>query len=69
MSEREKMAIEELLIREDLAEKKTRIYARLLTDTELVKRLEGIATHHASRKATLQEFLGRKVKKEEDSNA
>ena len=64
MSEREKIVLEELLLREDLAEKKARIYARLLTDTGLVKKIEGVAEHHAARKATLQEFLGKRVKKE-----
>ena len=60
MSERERIAIETLLEREELAEKKARIYARLLTDTETVQRITKIAENHRKRRVALQGFLGEK---------
>ena len=60
MSERERMALKALLEREELAEKKARVYARLLTDTEAVQRITRIAENHMKRRVALQGFLGEK---------
>lgn len=38
---------------EDLAEKKTKIYARLLTETAIATEMERLSARHAARKATL----------------
>ena len=62
MSEREKAVLASLLKREDLAEKKTRIYARLLTDRAVVKTLEEVVESHRIRKETLASFLGKDLK-------
>lgn len=62
MSEREKAVLASLMKREDLAEKKTRIYARLLTDSAVVKTLEEVVESHRQRKQTLAAFLGLDVK-------
>lgn len=61
MSEREKSALFALLEREDLAEKKTRIYARLLTDAAVVKTLQEVADSHRKSRETLSAFLGLKI--------
>ena len=60
--ETEKMEKEELLIKtlmelEDLAEKKTKIYSRLLTDATLAKDMETFAARHEKRKETLEKLL------------
>ena len=64
MSEREKMALTALLEREELAEKKARIYARLLTDTQTVQKITQIAENHLKRRVALQGFLGIKAQDE-----
>lgn len=38
---------------EDLAEKKTKIYARLLTETAIATEMERLSARHAERKASL----------------
>ena len=38
---------------EDLAEKKTKIYARLLTETTIATEMERLSTRHAERKGSL----------------
>ena len=53
-----------LLSLEDLAEKKTKIYSRLLTDAALAKDMESLAERHASRKAAIESLLGGKVQKQ-----
>ena len=58
MSEREKSVLAALVEREDLAEKKTRIYARLLTDAAVVKTLQELAESHRKSRETLSAFLG-----------
>ena len=51
-----------LISMEDLAEKKTKIYSRLLTDTALAKAMEVVSAHHAERKQALKELLYGKAK-------
>lgn len=50
----EKQALERLSEAEDLAEKKMKIYARLLTDAALAEDMESLAVKHAERKTTLK---------------
>lgn len=42
---------------EDLAEKKARIYSRLLTETSLAQEMEELANRHANRKRVLQSLI------------
>ena len=64
MSEKEKSVLATLIEREDLAEKKTRIYARLLTDSAVVKTLQEVADSHRKNGETLACFLGLKPQKD-----
>jgi len=61
-----------LLETEDLAEKKARIYSKLLTDQSLAKEMEALAGRHAGRKEGLELLLygklSKKEKKTEDEN-
>ena len=52
----------ELIAMEDLAEKKTKIYSRLLTDTSLAKAMEALSARHAERKQTLTALMQGKTK-------
>ena len=61
MSEKEKSVLATLIEREDLAEKKTRIYARLLTDSAVVQTLQEVADSHRKSRETLSAFLGLKI--------
>lgn len=62
MEEKEKKSLEELLRIEDLAEKKAKIYSRLLTDVEKAKRMEELASRHEKRKNEISELLFGEVK-------
>ena len=46
---------------EDLAEKKAKIYSRLLTDATLAKDMEELALRHAKRKQALERLLNGKT--------
>ena len=61
--EEEKGALKALCDIEDLLEKKTKIYSRLLMDTALAKDLESLSTRHRERKETLSLLLGGKALK------
>lgn len=61
--EEEKKALKELCGIEDLLEKKTRIYSRLLTDTALAKDLEGLSKRHKERYQTLSALISGKTPK------
>ncbi|MBO5240191.1 MAG: hypothetical protein J6B56_02075 [Clostridia bacterium] len=65
MQDKERNAIERLAGIEDLVEKKTKIYSRLLTDAALAEDMETIANRHAKRKTTLQSLAVGKTKKAE----
>ena len=52
-TEREKQAIEKMLQLEDLAEKKAKIYARLLTDNALADDMNALSLRHEKRKEIL----------------
>ncbi len=52
---------------EDLAEKKAKIYSRLLTDASLSKEMEGLSMRHEKRKEELLAlFGGKEVEKSSD---
>ena len=59
----EKQALLALSQVEDLAEKKMKIYARLLMDAALAKDMEMLAVRHAKRKTLLQSLANEKDKK------
>lgn len=69
MEEREKKNLEELLRMEDLAEKKAKIYSRLLTDVEKAKRMEELAARHGKRKNEIEELLFGEVKNKKTDGA
>ncbi|MBQ7880064.1 MAG: hypothetical protein IJ317_05390 [Clostridia bacterium] len=53
--------LQTLISVEDLAEKKTKIYSRLLTDATLAKDMEELALRHSKRKQALQRLLNGKT--------
>lgn len=60
--------LETLLYLEDLAEKKIKIYSRLLTDMDLAQDMEKISARHAERKSVLQKLLYGKADKKKAEN-
>ena len=54
--------LETLVSLEDLAEKKTKIFSRLLMDAAIAKEMEGLSLRHEKRKETLMQLLGQKPK-------
>ena len=65
LQEREKETLKKLLKLEDLAEKKSKIYARLLTDMGLAEELSALSLRHEKRKEALTELVFGKVKKKQ----
>ena len=61
--EEEEKYLKELMELEDLAEKKARIYARLLVEPPLAKAMEELALRHEERKERLHFLLYGKSKK------
>ena len=61
--EEEEKYLKELIELEDLAEKKARIYARLLVEPPLAKAMEDLALRHEERKERLNLLLYGKSKK------
>ncbi len=61
--EKEEALLKALMQLEDLAEKKTKIYSRLLTDATLAKDMEAFALRHEKRKETLEKLLYGESKK------
>lgn len=64
MENAEKECLEKLIELEDLAEKKTKIYSRLLTESYLAKELEQLSFRHEKRREQLELLLYGKVQKE-----
>ena len=64
MEKRREITDEEVLCylakREDLAEKKAKIYSRLLTEVSLAETMETLAVRHAERKKELLRLAGKK---------
>ena len=58
--------MQELLTIEDLAEKKAKIYSRLLMDATLAKDMEELSLRHEKRKEALMLLLGEKPKKKKN---
>lgn len=54
--------LETLVALEDLAEKKIKIFSRLLMDTAIAKEMEELSLRHEKRKETLMQLLGQKPK-------
>lgn len=69
MEEKEKKALEELVLLEDLAEKKAKIYSRLLMDADKAKKMEELAVRHATRKKELEELLFGQAQKDKKDEA
>lgn len=69
MEEKEKKTLEELVLLEDLAEKKAKIYSRLLMDADKAKKMEELAARHATRKKELEELLFGKAQKDKKAEA
>ena len=61
--EEEEKYLKELIALEDLAEKKARIYARLLVEPPLAKAMEELALRHEERKERIELLLYGKSKK------
>ncbi len=61
--EEEKNALKAVCEIEDLLEKKTKIYSRLLMDTALAKDLESLSNRHKARKETLSALISGKTPK------
>ncbi len=49
--------LETLIKLEDIAENKTKVYSRLLTDPSLAKEMEELSSHHKKRKEKLESLL------------
>ena len=58
----ETTVLQTLISIEDLLEKKTKIYSRLLMDVALAKEMEELSLHHQTRKAELETLLYGKSK-------
>ncbi len=56
-AEEEKTFLLKLAELEDLAEKKTKIYSRLLTDTALADEMAALSLRHEERKETLKALV------------
>ncbi len=65
----EQAQLEELILLEALAEKKAKIYSRLLMDPHLAKKMEGLSLRHAERKESLEKLLyGKPLDKKSKQN-
>lgn len=63
----EKQAVEKIIALEDLAEKKCKIYSRLLTEVALAKEMETLASRHAERKKGIEKTVFVKEKKKDEA--
>ena len=61
--DQEEKYLKEVMELEDLAEKKTRIYSRLLVEPTLAKEMENISKRHEERKERIELLLYGKNKK------
>ena len=67
--EKEEEYLKELMELEDLAEKKARIYSRLLMEPTLAKEMENLSKGHAERKERIEVLLYGKSKKKRGMSA
>ena len=65
-AETEKETLIKMLQLEDLAEKKAKIYSRLLTDNALAKEMETLSLHHEKRKEKLTILAYGKCRKKQN---
>ncbi len=63
---RETELIQTLAEIEDLAEKKTKIYSRLLTEQTLAQEMKSLSARHTARRERLEKLAFGKSKKEEE---
>lgn len=61
--EKEEKYLKELMELEDLAEKKAKIYSRLLVEPTLAKEMENLSALHKERRGKIEELLYGKSKK------
>ncbi len=57
-SENEKQMLTAVLEKEDLAEKKAKIYSVLLTDPSFAEDMKNVSARHAKRKKTIERLIG-----------
>ena len=68
--EEEREMLLSLFAMEDIAEKKAKIYSRLLTEPALAQEMEALSKRHAERKARLQKLAtGKETEKEKEDEA
>ena len=65
--ERENEYLKNLMELEDLAEKKCKIYSRLLTEVALAKEMETLASRHTERKKAIEKTVFVKEKKKDEA--
>ncbi len=63
---RENEYLKNLIELEDLAEKKTKIYSRLLINAALAGKMEELSVRHKQRRETLEKLLYGKLKKQNE---
>ena len=59
--------VERLVALEDLAEKKCKIYSRLLTEVALAQEMESLSTRHAERKKAIGKTVFKKETKKDET--
>ena len=69
MDKKEITCLKELLLLEDLADKKAKIYSRLLMDVEKAKKMEALSARHEERKKEIENVLYANVEKQETKGA
>ena len=70
LTDKEAEILLSLVKMEDIAEKKAKIYSRLLTEPALAQEMEALAKRHAERKMRLETLAtGKEPKKEEENEA
>ncbi len=63
---KEEHFLTELADLEDLLEKKTKIYSRLLMDAALAKDMETLSMRHGQRKQAIDSLLGKEDKEDKE---
>ncbi len=66
MNNKESLFLKRLAETEDLAEKKLKIYSRLLMDAALAENMKTLSLHHEKRKQALEKLAFGKVEKEDE---
>ena len=66
MNNKESLFLKRLAETEDLAEKKLKIYSRLLMDAALAENMKTLSLHQEKRKQALEKIAFGKVEKEDE---